>query len=83
MKYKYENIILLGDGYYPYADLFQTSFASTLLPVASHFMQPRPAALGNLALAKIKSGEYADIYSLSPVYLRLSEAEYKLKRGEL
>ncbi|HZJ84150.1 MAG TPA: tRNA (adenosine(37)-N6)-threonylcarbamoyltransferase complex dimerization subunit type 1 TsaB [Syntrophomonadaceae bacterium] len=83
VKYKYENIILLGDGYYPYADLFQTSFASTLLPIAPHFMLPRPAALGSLALAKIKSGEYADIYSLSPVYLRLSEAEYKLKRGEL
>ncbi len=82
-KHNYENIILLGDGYYPYADLFQSSFGSLLLPVASHFMLPRPTALGIIARERIKNDEFADIFNLSPVYLRLSEAEYKLNRGEL
>ncbi len=82
-KYNFNKIRLLGDGYYPYKDFFKNSFKEMLVEVPAHFMLPRAAALGNLALAKIKQQEFSDVYSLRPVYLRLSEAEYRLNRGEL
>lgn len=83
VKHNYEKIILLGDGYYPYADFFTNSLGNTLAKAPSHLMLPRPTALGNLAIEKIRNNEYSDIFSLSPVYLRLSEAEYRLNRGGL
>ncbi|NLB88392.1 MAG: tRNA (adenosine(37)-N6)-threonylcarbamoyltransferase complex dimerization subunit type 1 TsaB [Syntrophomonadaceae bacterium] len=79
----YSQIILLGNGYYPYADYFKGALGEMLAPVPSHFMLPRAAALGNLAVTKTRNKEFADVFSLRPVYLRLSEAEYKLNRGEL
>jgi len=46
-------------------------------------MLPRAAALGSLGLKKAHKGEFEDIFKLRPVYIRLSEAEYRLGRGEL
>lgn len=76
-------IILLGNGYYPYQDYFKDALGEMLIPVPSHFMLPRAAALGNLAIIKTRNEEFTDVFSLRPVYLRLSEAEYRLNRGEL
>lgn len=79
----FKEVRLLGNGFYPYQAYFKEALGELLLEVPSHLMLPRAAVLGNLAINKIKRQEYADVYALRPVYLRLSEAEYRLKRGEL
>ncbi len=78
-----DRIILLGDGYYPYAEFFQQELGNCLQIPPPHLMLPRAAALGSLGLKKAQQGEFEDILSLRPVYIRLSEAEYRLGRGEL
>lgn len=78
-----DRIILLGDGYYPYAEFFQAELGNSLRIPPPHLMLPRAAALGSLGLKKAHNGEFEDIFKLRPVYFRLSEAEYRLGRGEL
>lgn len=80
---KKDRIILLGDGYYPYARFFQQELGNRLQIPPPHLMLPRAAALGSLGLAKARKGEFEDTFKLRPVYIRLSEAEYRLGRGEL
>ena len=78
-----DRIILLGDGYYPYADFFQEQLQGKLIIPPAHLMLPRAAALASLGRYKCAKNEFEDIIKLRPVYIRLSEAEYRLKRGEL
>ena len=40
-----------------------------------HQHLPRAAALAVLALEKAKQGEYADLYTTEPIYIRKLEAE--------
>lgn len=82
-KHNLKQVRLVGNGYYPYQDYFKEALGDLLIEVPAHFMLPRAAALGNLAIDKIKSGAVADVYAMRPVYLRLSEAEYRLKQGEI
>ncbi|MDD2586585.1 MAG: tRNA (adenosine(37)-N6)-threonylcarbamoyltransferase complex dimerization subunit type 1 TsaB [Syntrophomonadaceae bacterium] len=78
-----DRFILLGDGYYAYKDYFQQEFGQKLIKVPSHLLLPRAAAAGSLGIIKASQGDFKDIFQLRPVYLRLSEAEYRLGRGEL
>ena len=78
-----DRIILLGDGYYPYAEFFQVELGNSLQIPPAHLMLPRAAALASLGFKKACQGEFEDIFTLRPVYIRLSEAEYRLARGEL
>jgi tRNA threonylcarbamoyladenosine biosynthesis protein TsaB len=80
---KKKDIILLGDGYYPYADFFKAKLGRQLKTPPPHLMLPRAGALGSLGWQKAQKGEFEDILRLRPVYIRLSEAEYRLGRGEL
>jgi len=76
-----EKLIILGDGYYTYSDYFKQELKDRLLPVPGHLMLPRAAAAGMLAVQKAKQGDYEDVFQLRPVYIRLSEAEYRLGKG--
>lgn len=76
-------LMLLGDGYYPYKDYYQEAFGNRLIPVPGHLMLPRASAVGNLAVTKVKKEDFEDVFKLRPVYIRLSEAEYRLGRGEV
>ena len=78
-----EQIILLGDGVYPYQSYFQEELGSNCLIAPTHLMLPRASALADLAESRAKDENYDDALSLRPVYLRLSEAEYRLGKGEL
>lgn len=80
---KKDHIILLGDGYYPYSEFFKQELGNSLQIPPPHLMLPRAGALGSLGLMKARKGEFEDIFKLRPVYIRLSEAEYRLGRGEL
>lgn len=77
------SFILPGDGYQPYQDFFATELGESLLPVPLHLRLPRASALASLAAGKLERGELEDVFALQPHYVRLSEAEYRLNRGEL
>ena len=77
------SFVLIGDGFYPYQQFFVEELGDELLRVPHHLMLPRAAALGSLAIEKYKRQELEDVFTLRPHYVRLSEAEYKLGRGEL
>lgn len=77
------NIILLGDGCFPYKEYFQQTLREQMLMAPSHMMFPRAAALGSLAVKKVRASLYEDVYTLKPFYIRLSEAESRLARGAL
>lgn len=76
-------IILLGDGYFPYRDYFDEALKTRQLKVPGHLMLPRASAAGSIAADKAARGEFENIYTLRPVYIRLSEAEYRLGKGEV
>lgn len=76
-------IILLGDGYYPYTDFFVDKLGIKLAIPPLQLMLPRASALASLGADKFKRGKFEDILTLRPSYIRLSEAESRLGRGEL
>lgn len=78
-----DKIILLGDGYYRYSDYFDMELKDRLIPMPGHLMFPRAAVAGTLAVHKAQQGEFEDVYQLRPYYIRLSEAEYRLGKGEV
>lgn len=75
--------ILVGDGYRPYKEFFHQELGDSLRQVPAHVMLPRAGALASLAAVKLEKGEFEDVFTLKPHYVRLSEAEYRLNRGEL
>jgi len=80
---KRDRVILLGDGYYPYRDYFQQVLGSKLLSIPIQLMLPKASALGSLGIEKAKQEKFEDVFKLRPIYIRLSEAEYRLGKGEL
>jgi tRNA threonylcarbamoyladenosine biosynthesis protein TsaB len=79
----FSRIALLGDGYYPYRQIFSDCLEDRLVVAPPHLMLPRASALGSLALARVARADFDEIMHLRPVYVRLSEAESKLGKGEL
>jgi len=78
-----DKLILLGDGAEPYEQYFMQEFGDDLLPLPMQHKLPRAACLGSLAVQKYKRQEFEDVFSLRPVYLRLSEAQTRLGIGEI
>ena len=76
-------IILLGDGYDPYRHIFGDCLQERLVVVPPHLMLPRASALASLARARVLRADFDEIMHLRPSYVRLSEAESKLGKGEL
>ncbi len=76
-------ITMLGDGFYPYEEYFREYFKEDIQVAPGPLMLPRAAALGSLAWLRAKQKSFDDTFALRPVYVRLSEAEYRLGKGEL
>ena len=70
-----QDVWFLGDGLNAYADVFQAKLGDYCHFAPMHQHLPRAAALAVLALEKAKQGEYADLYTTEPIYIRKSEAE--------
>ncbi len=79
----FRGITLLGDGLAPYQDFFESELGEKLRVAPSHLMLPRASALASLALVKATQGQYEDVINMKPRYIRLSEAERKLGKGEV
>ena len=76
-------ITLLGDGYYPYREMWSDCLGDKLMLAPSHLMLVRSSALGSLAAARAARGDFDEVNCMRPRYVRLSEAESKLGKGEL
>ncbi len=76
-----EQVILLGDGATSYHDYFTDILGQYLIPVSPHVMLPRAAALASLAWEALDKGQLDNSLTVKPIYLRLSEAEYRLQKG--
>lgn len=79
----FNKIMLLGDGYNPYRGLFGECLGDKLVTAPAHLMLPRASALGSLARDRAFREDFDDPVRMRPRYIRLSEAENKLGKGEL
>jgi len=72
---KEEKIIFLGDGIKKYRDTIKEKIGKDALFIDSQLNLPVATNIAFLGLAKLRKGEEDDISTLSPFYLRKSEAE--------
>lgn len=79
----FKRITLLGDGYAPYSLVYKDHLGAYLVEAPLHLRLPRASALASLAMARAELQDFDDIMGLRPHYVRLSEAETRLGRGEL
>jgi tRNA threonylcarbamoyladenosine biosynthesis protein TsaB len=70
-----EKIIFLGDGVKKYRDNIKEKIGKDALFIDSQINLPMATNIAFLGLSKLKKGEEDDISTLSPFYLRKSEAE--------
>lgn len=70
-----EKIIFLGDGIKKYRDIIKEKIGKDALFVDSQLNLPVATSIAFLGLNKLEKGEEDDISTLTPFYLRKSEAE--------
>ena len=70
-------IVFMGEGARIYKKLIEEVLGDAALFAPASKMIPSASAVGEIALEKFKKGIIADPVSLSPFYLRKSEAEMK------
>ncbi len=70
-----EKIIFLGDGIKKYRDIIKEKIGKDALFIDSQINLPMATNIAFLGLSKLKKGEEDDISTLTPFYLRKSEAE--------
>lgn len=70
-----EKIIFLGEGVKNYQEIIEKKMGSNALFTGSQLFFPRGVNVAFLGMEKLKKGRKDDIATLSPLYLRKSEAE--------
>lgn len=82
---EYGKIVLIGDGIAPYKSFFEEELKKKIAYLPEFVTFPKASVLADLARIHINRNpaEFLNILSAKPIYLRLSEAEYRLGKGEL
>lgn len=70
-----EKMIFLGDGIKKYRDIIKDKIGKDALFIDSQLNLPVATSIAFLGLNKLKKGEEDDISTITPFYLRKSEAE--------
>lgn len=68
--------LIVGDGSLTYRDQIKQGLPKAVFP-PPEFALLRPAAVAGLGWEKLQAGEWADPFTVNPVYLRKTEAELK------
>ncbi len=74
-----EDALFLGDGAVDYAGVIREILGDEALFAPGHQHHVRAAAVGLLACRKYRGGDVLDLFRFTPSYLRLSEAENRLR----
>ncbi|MGE5418024.1 MAG: tRNA (adenosine(37)-N6)-threonylcarbamoyltransferase complex dimerization subunit type 1 TsaB [Acidobacteriota bacterium] len=72
------HMVFTGDGLPVYGELLETELGALAKCAPRVLAYPSAASAARLAIKRMECGEIDDIYDITPVYVRLSEAEYKL-----
>jgi len=78
-----ERVIFIGNGVKTYGEYLRDSLKSLAIfpPFSTHF--PRGSVVAKLGFELLRRGEYLDLSSFTPIYIRPSEAEIKWKEKHL
>jgi len=80
-----EEVIFLGDGSRVYRSLIEASLGSRAAFAPPHLNHPRAATVAFLGMEELKKGNVQSIDTLTPIYVRPSDAELQgksLRRGQ-
>lgn len=77
-----EKALFLGDGALKYRPRIQEMLPGRSSFAAPHLHAVRASAVGLLGMERYERGEVLDLLTFAPHYLRLSEAEVKLRQQE-
>ncbi|MBD3184362.1 tRNA (adenosine(37)-N6)-threonylcarbamoyltransferase complex dimerization subunit type 1 TsaB [Candidatus Poribacteria bacterium] len=75
-----EKTIFLGDALDAYRDFFTRELGKLALFAPDAQRLPRAAVIAELGLARLKSGDYMDIVTSEPIYIRPSDAELSIRK---
>lgn len=73
------DVLFLGDGVEPYMRFIKGATAVKPFFAPHHLQMVKASAVGMIALELYKEGQTVDLFSFTPRYLRLSQAEARLK----
>ncbi len=74
-----EKTVFIGDGIIRYGDMIKDMCGDKAIFPPLSIMSPSAATVAEIAFEKIKQGDLADPVSLTPFYIRKSEAELNWK----
>ena len=75
LKARQERVLVVGDGVAAYRKVFMAKLDRPVYFLPDRMSLPRGSHVGALASRRLADGEYDDLYSLKPFYIRPSEAE--------
>ncbi len=76
-----EKTIFLGDAVDAYGDFIGEKLGDMALFAPDAQRLPRAATVAEMGLLKLEAGEYLDVASAEPIYIRSSDAEISLANG--
>lgn len=77
------SLILTGDGLEPYGALLESGTPDNICLAAPRYWYPQAAHLLSLGLARLEEGKEDNLFSLRPLYVRLSQAEEVCRKKKL
>jgi tRNA threonylcarbamoyladenosine biosynthesis protein TsaB len=80
LKHIHEKTIFLGDGLDSYRDFIAEKLMDMAIFAPDAQRLPRSAIIAEIGLMKLRSGEYLDMASAEPIYIRPSDAELGKRR---
>lgn len=71
----YEQVVFAGDAVTLYGEVLTGALGERAVFAAEEAWWPRASDLASLALPRIIAGKFDELYKLTPIYVRLSQAE--------
>ncbi len=78
---KGQRVMFLGDGMLKYSEQIIGASPDTFLSAPTHLNMQNAASLCACAYRRAAKGDFDNLYSLEPLYLRKSQAEQELEKG--
>ncbi|MBE7013220.1 MAG: tRNA (adenosine(37)-N6)-threonylcarbamoyltransferase complex dimerization subunit type 1 TsaB [Ruminococcaceae bacterium] len=73
-----QKTVFVGDGCAKYSETIKSLMGDNAVFLPEHISLPRAASVAHLAEIRAADNEYDDLYSITPIYVRNSQAEREL-----